>query len=73
MGWTAAREGRVGGSLLKQHRAGVTQAGGRAGSVVESEVEWGIRRDWETGDRARSSSSWVSTHLHHLQAVRVRE
>ena len=57
MGWTAAREGRVGGSLLKQHWAGVTQAGGRAGSVVESEVEWGIRRDWETGNRAPSSSS----------------
>lgn len=38
MAWTAAKEGGVHGSLLKQHREGVTQAGGRAGSVADSEV-----------------------------------
>lgn len=38
MGWTAAREGGVRVSLLKQHQEGVTQAGGRAGSVVDTEV-----------------------------------
>lgn len=36
--WAAARECGVRGSLLKQHREGVTQAGGHAGSVADSEV-----------------------------------
>ena len=52
---------------------GVTQAGGRAGSVVDSEVGWGVMRGWETGDCAPSSSSWVSTYLHHRQVVRTHE